>query len=132
MPTNDTRQRGQRWAVPAVAAVIGIAYLVAGVVGDDLGFGIFGLLLMLGAGGLMMLAGRRSETVQGLLDRRDERIRGIDNDATMFAGMAVIVAVIVGFVIEIAQGQDGSPYAALGAIGGVAYVVAVVYLRFRR
>ena len=40
----------KRWAVPGVAALIGLAYLVAGVVGDDLGFGVFGLALMLGIG----------------------------------------------------------------------------------
>ena len=50
----------------------------------------------------------------------------------MFAGMAVLLAVIVGFVIEIARGQDGLPYAVLGAIGGVVYVAAVIVLRLRR
>ncbi|HET7327640.1 MAG TPA: hypothetical protein VFJ14_10210 [Nocardioidaceae bacterium] len=132
MSMHDTKRRGRNWTVPAVAAVIGVGYLIAGVLGDDLRFGIFGLLLMLAVAGAMMLAGRSSETVQGLLDRRDERIRGIDNEATMFAGMAVIVAIIVGFMVEIARGQDGLPYAVLGAIGGVTYVAAVVYLRFRR
>ena len=81
---------------PLVATLIGVAYLIAGVVGRRPRFGVFGLLLMLGVAGAMLLASRRSETVKGLLDRKDERIRGIDNDATMFAGMAVIVAVIVG------------------------------------
>jgi hypothetical protein len=46
--------------------------------------------------------------------------------------MTVLVAVIVMFVVEVAQGQDGSPYYQLGALGGVAYVAALVYLRFRR
>ena len=34
---------------PGVAVLAGLAYFVAGVMGDDLGFGIFGLALMLGA-----------------------------------------------------------------------------------
>ena len=132
MSNRDTKMNLQSWAVPIVAAVIGVAYLIAGIVGDDVWFGVFGLALMLGVAAAMMLAGRRSETVQGLLDRKDERIRGIDNEATMFAGMAVLLAVIVGFVIEIARGQDGAPYAMLGAIGGVAYVAALIVLRLRR
>lgn len=132
MSSHDTKTNLQRWYVPAVATLIGVAYLIAGVVGDDLRFGVFGLLLMLGVAGAMLLASRRSETVKGLLDRQDERIRSIDNDATMFAGTAVIIAVIVGFVIEIARGQDGVPYAVLGAIGGVAYVGALIVLRLRR
>jgi hypothetical protein len=64
-------------------------------------------------------------------DGRDERFRQIDVHATACAGMAVITAVIVAFVVELARGQDGSPYAWLGAIGGVAYLVAVVVLRLR-
>ena len=132
MSSHDTKMKLQSWAVPIAAAVIGVAYLIAGVVGDDLWFGVFGLLLMLGVAAAMMLAGRKSETVKGLLHRQDERIRSIDNDATMFAGMAVMLAVIVGFVIEIARGQDGSPYAMLGAIGGVACVAALIVLRLRR
>jgi len=34
--------------------------------------------------------------------------------------------------VEIAQGKDGSPYSQLGAVGGVSYLVALVWLRFRR
>ena len=100
--------------------------------GDDLRFGVVGLVLMLGVAGAMVLVGRRSETVKGLLDRQDERIRGIDNDASMFAGMVLVVVVIAGFVIEIARGQDGEPYAVLGAIAGVSYIAALVFLRVRR
>jgi hypothetical protein len=43
----------------------------------------------------------------------------------------VITAMIVAFVVEIARGQDGMPYSWLGAIGGLAYLVAVVVLRMR-
>jgi len=132
MLTRDTKTTLQRWYVPTVATLIGIAYLVAGVMGDDLSFGVIGLVLMLATAGAMVLAGRRSETVKGLLDRQDERIRGIDNDASMFAGMVLVVAVIAGFIIEIARGRDGEPYALLGAIAGVSYVGALVVLRLRR
>ena len=122
-----------RWLTPAVALVIGLAYLVAGWLGDDLAFGVFGLLLMVATGLAFVVLGRYSETVRGLLDRRDERINAIDVQASLVAGMAVLAAVLVGFVVEIAQGQDGAPYAMLGAIGGVSYVlVALGFLRVRR
>ncbi|MET1058850.1 MAG: hypothetical protein ABWX84_04605 [Nocardioides sp.] len=132
--TTETRQvpRRTRWAIPATAAVLGVAYLVAGVVGGSPGFGVFGLLLMLGVAAVFVLAARRSETVAGLLDRRDERINAIDRDASLIAGMVVLLAVLVMAVVEIAQGRDALPYAALGALGGVAYLVALVALRFRR
>ncbi len=132
MTRNDAPVATMSWAVPGVAAVIGLGYLVAGVVGDDLGFGVFGLLLMVGFAAALMLVRRKSETVAGLMDRRDERMRSIDNDATLFAGAVLIVAVIAGFIIEVARGHDGSPYYVLGAIAGIAYVGAVIVLRLRR
>ncbi len=78
-----------------------------------------------------LVIGGFSETAAGLLDRRDERINRIDGQATAIAGLSVITAVIVGFVVDIARGGDGSPYAALGAIGGLSYLAAIVYFRIR-
>ena len=104
-----------RWGTPAVAVALGLAYLVAGLIGGDRDFAVFGLVVMVGLAAAMLIAGRFSETVAGLLDRRDERINGIDTQATVFAGMVLITAVIVGFISEIARGEDGDPYAMLGA-----------------
>jgi hypothetical protein len=41
-------------------------------------------------------------------------------------GRWVITVVIVGFLWEIAHGRSGQPYALLGAIAGLAYLVALV------
>ncbi|MEP7091054.1 MAG: hypothetical protein ABI776_13210 [Nocardioidaceae bacterium] len=120
------------WVVPLTATVIGLGYLVAGIVGGDLGFGVFGLALMIVVAGVFLLASRHSETVAGLRDRRDERINQLDATASQVAGAAVLVAVLVMFVVEVARGRSGSPYYQLGALGGVSYVAALVYLRFRR
>ncbi len=133
MPTTDKRvSPATRWAVPGVAVLIGVAYLIAGLVGDDVAFGVLGLVLMLGAGGAFLLAARWSETASGLRDRTDERINEIDRSASLTAGMVVLLAVLVMFVVEIAQGEDGSPYYQLGALGGLSYVVSLTWLRFRR
>ena len=132
MTTNDTqKQSTQQWVLPGFAVAIGIAYLTAGVVGDEVGFGLFGLALMVTIAIALLLVRRRSETVQGLLDRRDERIVQIDVKATAFAGSVVVAAVLIAFIVEIARGHDGSPYAALGAIGGAAYLASVVWHRIR-
>jgi hypothetical protein len=132
MSTHESTVRNRKWVTPVTALVIGLGYLVAGVLGDNLEFGVFGLLLMVVTGGAFWLIGTRSETVAGLLDRRDERINAIDASATQFAGMTTLVVVLGAFMVEIARGQDGMPYAALGAIAGVAYVVALVWGRLRR
>jgi hypothetical protein len=121
-----------RLLVPAVSVLFGLAYLVAGLIGDDVGFGLTGLGVMVAFAAVFLLLGRTSETVDGLLSRRDERINSLDRDASLYAGMAVLLSVLAMFVVEIARGQDGSPYYQLGAIGGVVYLVALVVLRIRR
>jgi len=121
-----------RWAVPGTALLAGLAYLVAGLVGDDLSFGMIGLALMLGVGVAFLVATRWSETAAGLRNRTDERINQIDRSASLAAGMTVMFAVLTMFVVEIAQGEDGSPYYQLGALGGVSYLISLVWLRLRR
>ena len=121
-----------RWGTPLVAVAIGVAYLIAGWLGGDRDFAVGGLVVMVVFAAVMLIAGRFSETVARLLDRRDERINLIDTRATVFTGMVLITAVIVGFIVAIARGEDGDPYAMLGAIGGVSYIAALVVLRFRR
>lgn len=131
-PTTDGRRKGQpTWALPAMAVALGVGYLIAGMVGDNLGFGLFGLGLMVAIALVLVVARRRSETVQGLIDARDERINAIDQRATAITGTVVLAAVIVAFMVEVARGDDGQPYAWLGALGGVTYVAALAVLRWR-
>ena len=87
---------------------------------------------IMAAAGAVFLFGGRSETIRGLRgDGRDERFQRIDIHATAFAGTVVIAAIIVAFVVELARGHDGAPYTWLGALGGVAYLAAVVVMRLR-
>jgi hypothetical protein len=136
MSTNESavqrKRTGKRWIIPGFAVLCGLVYLAAGLRGGDRVFAFGGMVIMLLTAAAFVVLGRTSETVAGLLDRRDERINRIDSDATAFAGMTLIAAVLIGFVVEIARGQDGAPYSALGAIAGIAYVVALVVLRIRR
>jgi Na+/melibiose symporter-like transporter len=133
MPThNKTTPVTTRWAVPGAAVIAGVAYLVAGMIGGDPSFGVVGLALMLGVGVVFVVASRWSETAAGLRERTDERINQIDRSASLVAGMTVLLIVLVMFVVEIAQGKDGSPYSQLGAVGGVTYLVALIWFRFRR
>jgi hypothetical protein len=45
--------------------------------------------------------------------------------------MAVILTIIVAFIVDLARGGDGMPYAWLGAIAGLSYIAAVIVLRVR-
>ena len=130
-PTPATRS-WKRWAIPATAVLGGVVYFAAGWLGGDRAFAFGGLAVMLVFVAAFLVLGRLSETVAGLINRNDERINRIDSDASLFAGMTLVCAVLIGFVVEIARGQDGQPYAALGAIAGIGYVVALIVLRIRR
>jgi hypothetical protein len=125
------RCSGSRWLLPAGCLFFGCVVLLAGWLGHQLVSGLIGLVVMAGFGLFIALAGR-SETIRGLRgDGRDERFAQIDLRATAATGMVLIIAVIVAFLVELARGHDGSPYTWLGALAGVAYVVAVAFLRWR-
>jgi hypothetical protein len=51
--------------------------------------------------------------------------------ATALAGFAVILAIMVAFIVELARGHSGAPYGWLGAIGGVTYIAAVIIFTIR-
>lgn len=105
--------------------------LVAFWIGDKPGDGLVALGIMAAVGALFLF-GRRSKTLQGLGGPgRDERWAMIDLHATALTGLVLITVIIGAWLVEIARGDDGSPFAALGAVGGVAYIVIVAVLRRR-
>jgi hypothetical protein len=119
------------WATPAVGLLCGVALGLGALVGGHPALGLIGFTIMaLLTAGLVLLA-RRSETIQGLLDRRDERISSIDLRATAASGGVTIVAILVGAVVELAHGHDGSPFTWLGAVAGLSYLAALLVLRAR-
>jgi hypothetical protein len=120
-----------RWWMPAFSVSIGLVFLAAFAIGGDVAGGLWSLGVMTAVGGLFLF-GSRSETLRGLGGPgRDERWAMIDIHATALAGMATIAVVLGAFVYDVANGNDGSPYAQLGAVAGIAYIVAVAVLRRR-
>jgi hypothetical protein len=132
MTETNRPQKAVHWAIPATALVFAVVYLVAGLVSGNTGFAVFGFGVMVVTGAGFIVAARWSETAAGLRDSSDERINQIDREASLVASMVVLLAVLAMFVVEIAQRKDGLPYSLLGAVGGVAYLIALVVLRFRR
>jgi hypothetical protein len=120
------------WATPAFGVVGGLAYLIAASISGHPGLGVALLALMVAFSAAVVLVSRRSETVRGLLDRRDERIAGIDLRATAAAGLALILAVLAGAVVELARGYSGAPYTWLAVVAAAVYLGAVVVQRVRR
>ena len=132
MPSARRKRPPAFWVTPATSVVLGIAIGAAAWTGGQHGVAVFSLTLMVAIAVALVVAAPHSETVGRLLDRRDERITGLDRDATLFAGTVLTVAIIGGFVYELASGGDGRPYTWLGALGGVSYLAALIVLRLRR
>jgi len=130
--TNPTTPKTSRkyLATPIFGVAMGLVYLVALSVAGQPVWGVLALAIMVAFSGALLLARRRSETVKGLLDHRDERISAIDLRATAITALALIAVILVAFVLQIARGQSW-PYSMLGFVGGVTYVVAVICLRIR-
>jgi hypothetical protein len=80
---------------------------------------------------LVLLDGRSGAVAIMRRPARDERARNIDLAATAFAGGVVILVIIVAVMVQLARGEDPSPYAQLGAVGGIAYLVALVGMQRR-
>jgi len=124
-------RRQSKWVVPLFSLALGFVFLGIQWANGDPGSGLVSLAIM-AAFGAVFLFGGRSETIRGLRgDGRDERFQRIDVNATAFAGSVLIVYVIVGFTVDLAHGNDGSPYGLMGAAAGLAYVAAIVWQRLR-
>ncbi len=119
------------WATLALGVTIGLVYLIGFAAGGKPLLGVGALAIMVAFSGALVLAGRRSETVRGLLDHQDERISAIDLRATAVTALAMIAVILIGFVVSIARGGSGWPYDMIGFVGGLAYVAAVVFFRAR-
>ena len=128
------RNRGitrSKWFLPSFSLVLGLVILAVTWLGGHPGAGV-GALGGLTAFGLFFLLAGRSETVRGLRgDGRDERFAQIDLQATAVAGSVLLVALIVAWLVAITRGQSGNPYGWLLAIGGLSYLLAVAWFRWR-
>ena len=120
-----------KWLAPLVALALGGVVFGAQAIGGHPGSGLVSLGIMAFTGAIFLYGGR-SETIRGIRgDGRDERFQRIDMHATAFAGLVIIAAIIVAFIVELAHGRNGNPYSWLGALGGIAYLAALLFMRVR-
>ena len=120
-----------RWWMPLFSLALGALMFAAFAIGGDVSGGAFSFAVMAALAALFFFGGR-SETLSGLGGPgRDERWEAIDLRASVFAGLVVITAIIGAWLWEVAHGDDGEPYSQLGALAGLAYILAVGVLRMR-
>lgn len=120
-----------RWFTPLICLGLGVVVFAVSALGGQLGGGLISLAVLVGFGLIMLLLGSRSETIRGLTVARDERFAQLDLRATALSGLIMLLAALVGWLVEVAHGHNGHPYDWLLAIGGLAYLVAFVFFRWR-
>lgn len=120
-----------KWTIPVFSVAMGLVLLGAGILGHHVGDGLFALGVMTALGAVFAFGGR-SETIRGLRgDGRDERFQAMDSRATLASGSVLLIAVLVAYVVSVANGRSGAPYDWLGAIAGVTYLASIAWLRIR-
>lgn len=131
---NSTRRRPwwrSKWWMPLFALLLGGLVFAAMAVGGNPADGLksFGVMAAVAA---LFYFGGRSDTLRGLGGPgRDERWSMIDLRATAFAGFVLIAVLAGAWLWELFQGNDGSPYSQVMAVGGIAYILAIAFLRWR-
>jgi hypothetical protein len=125
-------RRYPKWFLAAFSLALGGVCLAAFWIGGHQAQGWFSFALIGGLGVATLVFGR-SELVRGLRgDGRDEYWASLDRDASLFAGLFLIMLVIAMCIWEWTHGRSGSPYSELGAVTGIAYILALAGLRLRR
>lgn len=132
MQTLRDTYRRSRWFMPAFALALGLVFLAAQWIGDDPTGGLVSLAIMAGFAAVLLALESRSGTA-AIMTRpaQDERARSLDLAATAFAGVVVIAVILAAVMVQLARGEDPSPYVQLGAVGGVAYLVALFGMQRR-
>jgi hypothetical protein len=120
-----------RWSMPLFLLALGGLIFAAMAIGGNPDEGAMSFAVMAVAAAVFWFGGR-SETLRGLGGPgRDERWSMIDLRATAFTGGALLVVLSGAWLWELAQGEDGSPYGQVMAVGGIAYIAAICVLRRR-
>jgi hypothetical protein len=121
-----------RWGTPAFGLLLGILFFAASAQGGQPGVGLAMFAVMALWSGFLVVFGGRNETVGALAGRPvDERLASFNILATAVAGTVALLVAIAGFLWATAHGQDGSNFAVVAAAGGIAYIGALLWFRWR-
>jgi hypothetical protein len=119
----------QRWIVPGFSVALGAVIFAVSAIAGNLYAALGGAGVMVAYAAVLVVFGRRSESVALLGgDVADERRKMLADKATLFAAYVLITVLIVMWLWEIGHGRDGSPYAELSALGGVSFLGATIVL----
>ena len=123
------RRTGGIGAVLILCVVTGLAYLAIGVATGQTGFGVIGLLIMFAYGAVLLVARRRSEAVALLGGAfSDERQHEIGRRALALTASVLIIGILGGFFVSLAtRSEHTQVFAGLGALGGAAFIIGIIW-----
>ncbi|WP_436771884.1 hypothetical protein [Yinghuangia sp. YIM S09857] len=128
MSTTTRSPVHSRWSVLATACLIGGAMSVVAAVNGRAFLAVAMPLIVIGYALAVTVLGRRSDIAAQLGGREDdERRRLINLKATAASGGVMVIATLVGCLVQLARGDVGGPFTWLAAAGGVSYMAAAAY-----
>jgi len=127
----ETTMRG-RFGTPAFCLLLGVLCFAASSIGGEPGVGLAMFAVMAIYAALLAAFGGRIETI-GVLGGRpaDERLATMSIHATAVAGTVALLVAITGFLFSIARGESGQDFAVVAAAGGLGYIGALLWFRWR-
>lgn len=135
--STETNERGHpapriNGTIVVLGGVLGLVMAGAAVYADSLWMGAAFLAIIWGYVALLALGARVSDTVALLADDvHDERHVHIHQRAALFTLNLLGLVIVGAFIVDVAQGGDGSPYTYLGLVGGASYLLMLVMLSRR-
>ena len=133
---SEPTRRGHKGitSVLAVCVIAGLAYLGIGLATDQTRFGVVGLLIMLAYGAVLLIGRRRSEGVALLAGEvTDERREQVMLRSLAFTANVLVTVLVGGFLVTLAMESGlAKVFAALSAVGALAFVVGICWNLVRR
>jgi hypothetical protein len=125
---------GRKISKPAMVLglVLGLGMGIAAIVSDRLWLGLALIGIMVAFVSFLVFGSRVSDTVALLGDdTHEERNVQIHQRAGLYTLNLLAVVIVGAGIVDIARGGDGAPWAYLGLVGGVTYVVSLLVLNHR-
>ena len=127
-----TTKMTAKWGTPAFGILLGVLFFGASALGGQPAVGLAMFAVMVAWSGFLLLFGGRSETIGTIGGRpADERLASFGIIATAVAGTVALLVALAGFLWETANGQSGTEFAIVAAAGGIGYLAALLWLRWR-
>lgn len=122
----------KKWRIPIFMVIMGVVYSLALWIGGASWAGVVTVMVFMVFVAATLLLGGRSEIVRVLRGQpTDEMWKSFDVRASLFAFFVLIVVMVGAGVYELAQGQNAQPYALLCLVGGLSYLMALFWFRWR-